>query len=420
MSATVPGVRRGRTYRRSVTSTAATVRDPSGGWFARHWASTWRLSLAGTVGVLLWIVVVAGDTSRHYHGVAGWPMVDLLLGALLLPLLLWRRKYPLPVALVLVASTAFLVAGIGAAAIAVISLSTGRQWSRIALVSGWWVVTGTVFAFVHPSTAPSADLLGTETTGVLSVAMLVALGLFIGARRELLARLHERIETAEREQASRVAQARVGERARIAREMHDVLAHRISLVAMHSGALAYREDLPAETVRETARMIQDNSHQALTELREVLGVLRDTDGRDDRPQPPQPLLSDLAGLVADLNVEGAQVHLSANGDLDDVPGTLSRTGFRILQESLTNARKHAPGIPVHATVTVVAGDHVALEVRNPVPTTTRGPHHPPSGLGLLGLTERAALSGGRLQYGVDRRREFVVTAWLPWFRDAPR
>lgn len=255
------------------------------------------------------------------------------------------------------------------------------------------------------------------TTSVLALAFAVAVGLFIGARRELVAQLHERAETAEREQELRVSQARVGERARIAREMHDVLAHRISLVAVHSGALAYRTDLTEDQVRETAGLIQENSHQALEELREVLGVLREPGTDPRRAAAPMPTLADIACLVESEREGGAIIALDTDGDLNSIPNTLSRNGFRIVQECLTNARKHAPTAPIAVRVAVSPDVGVRIEVANPAPT----PHSahnswPRSGLGLIGLTERVDLSGGELTYGVDRGRRFLVSASLPWER----
>ena len=131
-------------------------------------------------------------------------------------------------------------------------------------------------------------------------------GMYIGSRRELLWTLRDRAERAEAEQALRVEQGRLNERTRIAREMHDVLAHRISLIAMHAGALAYRTDLTAEEMRQTAELIQAKSHEALTDLRQVLGVLRDGEagGRSERPQPT---FADLSALV--LEAEGAGMRI---------------------------------------------------------------------------------------------------------------
>ena len=111
--------------------------------------------------------------------------------------------------------------------------------------------------------------------GLLSAIAMVVGGMYIGSRRELLWTLRDRAERAEAEQALRVEQGRLNERTRIAREMHDVLGHRISLIAMHAGALAYRTDLTAAETRQTAELIQSTSHEALTDLRQVLGVLRD-------------------------------------------------------------------------------------------------------------------------------------------------
>ena len=134
--------------------------------------------------------------------------------------------------------------------------------------------------------------------------------MYIGSRRELLATLRERADTAEAEQAARVAQARTAERAQIAREMHDVLAHRISLVTMHAGALTYREDLTADEMRATAAVIQENSHQAMVELREVLGLLRDGPG-DSAPELPQPSAVDLPALLDEARASGMRIESEA-------------------------------------------------------------------------------------------------------------
>ena len=247
-------------------------------------------------------------------------------------------------------------------------------------------------------------------------AVLLATGMYIGARRELMASLHDRAERAEREQALRVAQARANERARIAREMHDVLAHRMSLVAMHAGALAYRTDLSPEQTRDAAGVIQHGANRALADLREVLGLLRDSDLTADGepPERPQPTLCDVPGLVEEARAAGTRVTLS-----DDVrepqraPETAGRNAYRMIQEGLTNARKHAPHTPVAVRLSGAPGEELRVEVRNPLPLQ----HWPPTprggGLGLVGLAERAALSGGRFEHG-PTADEFVLRAWLPW------
>ena len=137
-------------------------------------------------------------------------------------------------------------------------------------------------------TTPTTPGTRTLLLGVAFAVIAAAIGMYIGARRDLLASLQDRAERAEREQELQVARAQAEERTRIAREMHDVLAHRMSLVAMHAGALAYRDNLTPDETREAAEVIQANSHRALTDLREILGVLRETnpDAPDAHQAPP--------------------------------------------------------------------------------------------------------------------------------------
>ena len=195
--------------------------------------------------------------------------------------------------------------------------------------------------------------------------------------------------------------------------MHDVLAHRISLVSMHAGALAFRDDLPREQQAAVALTIQDNAHLALQDLRGVLGVLRDTDGEPDGAlEPPQPGTGDLAALVAEASAAGIKVSF-----LDDVdgaaPATAGRTAYRIVQEGLTNARKHSPEARVTVHLTGAAGEGLAVRVTNPAPVGTAPARMPTSGLGLLGLRERIELVGGTLTHDWERE-EFVLHAWIPW------
>ncbi|KNX39258.1 hypothetical protein VV01_06825 [Luteipulveratus halotolerans] len=380
----------------------------------RVWGEVWRLGLGGFCGVIAWLGVMAEGRTRFYQDGDLWPFVDLALGALSLVVLLYRRRWPWAVATVLAVISAFALSPVGAGGIAMISLCTHRNWRQIVPTGVIWTVAGIVFAVIFPSDDTFTDRLTNLVFAVLASAFCIAAGLAIGARRELVAGLRERVETAEREQSLRVAQSKVAERARIAREMHDVLAHRISLVAMHSGALTYREDLSRDEVREAAAVIQSNAHTALTELREVLGVLRATDQDDARPEAPQPILGDLPDLIDAARMAGTDVRLDLAADVASMPEVLSRNAFRIIQEGLTNARKHAPGQPVTIAVHGEAGDRLSLEVTNPVPHEDTATAVPGAGLGLLGLTERAVLSGGELRYGVDRKQDFTLSAWLPW------
>jgi signal transduction histidine kinase len=234
--------------------------------------------------------------------------------------------------------------------------------------------------------------------------------MYIGSRRELMWTLRARAERAEAEQELRVAQARGTERARIAREMHDVLAHRISQISLHAGALAYRSDLTPEETRASAEVIRDKAHEALTDLRGVLGVLRDaTTG--ERLRAPQPTFADLPRLLDEARESGTRVELEDLVEGGDVPDAAGRTVYRIVQEGITNARKHAPGALVTVRISGGPDDGIEVLLRNPVgfgPSRTPG-----AGLGLVGLAERAELRGGRLDHGREGST-FVLRGWIPW------
>ena len=163
----------------------------------------------------------------------------------------------------------------------------------------------------------------------------------------------------------RLTQAKTAERTRIAQEMHDVLAHRISLIAVHANVLAYRDDLTREQTKEHAKVVREAAEKAVAELADVLGVLRGGEGADNTA-PPQPTLDRLPDLIADSRSAGTAVAVIGRmPDLDELPEDTSRTTYRILQECLTNARKHATGQPVTISITGEEGSHLALEVRNP-------------------------------------------------------
>ncbi|MEW1951825.1 histidine kinase [Terrabacter sp. NPDC080008] len=397
------------------------------------WGESWRLGTAFLFGLAIWGAVQAQLDQRGVDPAFGkdWLLVDLGVGACATALLLWRRRWPLVVALATTALSGVSSVSVGASLVALVSLSTRQRWREIAVVALPWMLAGVSHSLVYPTEA-AAITLPDIIIGLLSLAVSVAIGWAVGERRAFVASLHERALTAEREQAMRVVQAQVAERARIAREMHDVLAHRISLVAMHSGALAYRTDLTPEQVAETAEIVRASANRALTELRAVLGVLRDVPGpgasEHGSPEAPQPTLDDLDTVVAEARSAGTTVHLERSGDLDAVPEQVSRSAYRIVQEGLTNARKHAAGAAVRVSVSTAPGggpddEAVQVTLRNAVPRhdarAAEGIRPEPtvgSGLGLLGLTERAVLAGGELTYGPDRAGDFVLRARLPWSR----
>lgn len=384
------------------------------------WGKTWRFVVALVFG----LAVFVGSVGTALEDATTQPepalvLVDVLAGVLALVLLWFRRRWPLAVGMIVAAFSAFSALSIGAVILTVVSVATRRRWREVLLIGVLWLAGGFTFEQIYPTVEGAAPWWVTALISVLLYGICIAIGFYIGARRELVATLQLRAETAEREQSARVDQARTQERSRIAREMHDVLAHRISLVAMHSGALAYRTDLTREETADAAAIIRDNAHLALRELREVLGVLRDDVPDDGRPELPQPTLLVLAALVAEARSVGAEITYSmaatVTATLADLPESVSRGAYRIVQEALTNARKHAPGAPVVVDVTGSPAEGLTLEVRNPAVTRT-GETLPVSGLGLTGLTERAELAGGTLTSGVDRSGDFVVRAWLPWQR----
>jgi signal transduction histidine kinase len=187
--------------------------------------------------------------------------------------------------------------------------------------------------------------------------------------------------------------------------MHDVLAHRISLLAVHAGALEVRREAP-EAEREAAGVIRECAYEALEDLRQVIGMLRDQPSEDR----PQPTLRDVPALVEESREAGATVDLELAGR-DEVPAGAGRHAYRIVQEALTNARKHAPGAPVKVAVTGCADEGLVVEVGNAL---VRGGTIPGAGAGLVGLRERVQLAGGRLEHGPTPAGRFMVRAWLPW------
>lgn len=351
----------------------------------------------------------AGAEWDHARGLF-W--LDLTLGIVSLGLMQFRRRHPYLIAALLSVVLAFSAFASGPSCLATVSLATQRRWLQIVSIGLLGLVGSTIFAAIAPAPAGGAEPAWvTFTTNLVFTVALMAIGMYIGSRRELLWTLRERATRAEQEQELRVAQARTNERARIAREMHDVLAHRISLVTMHAGALSYRKDLERAAITRSAEIIQANAHEALTELRGVLGVLRGKDS-EANPDRPQPTIDDVPELITDARDSG--MHIEYEDVLADelpVPDAAGRTVYRIVQEGLTNARKHAPD----AKVSVVLhrdDDGVRVEVRNPL-RVGRNSATPGAGLGLIGLAERAELSGGELRHRINGHGEFVLRAWLP-------
>jgi signal transduction histidine kinase len=247
---------------------------------------------------------------------------------------------------------------------------------------------------------------------VVAYAALLGWGTWAQAREALLNSLRERAHRAEAEQHRRIAEARLAERTRMAREMHDVLAHRLSLLAVYAGALEYRPDAPPHRLAEAAGVIRAGVHQALDELREVVTVLRQDPDGGEPDNPPGPGLDDLPRLIRESAAAGLQVSFDDRVGLPaEVTPVTGRTAYRIVQEALTNARKHAAGHPVCVVLSGRPGGRLTVDVRNRL--AAAAPGLPGAGLGLLGLAERVALAGGELRHHTDNGH-FHLYAELPW------
>ncbi|MEU3601220.1 histidine kinase [Streptomyces sp. NPDC006798] len=273
----------------------------------------------------------------------------------------------------------------------------------------------------------------------------VLFGLYIGARRRLMESLRERADSLEAELSlladraeERAEWARTEERTRIAREMHDVVAHRVSLMVVHAAALqAVALKDPPKAVKNAA-LVGDMGRQALTELREMLGVLRSGDG-DRRAASPVPLaavgaaaaaaaaaaagadgdgpcLADLETLVGQSRQAGMVVEYAVHGEARDYPPEVEQTAYRVVQEALTNVHKHAAGAKVQVRLAHRDAE-VAMQVENGAPDAAGGGAHdadlPSGGNGLVGMRERVQALGGVFVSGPTEAGGFRVSAVLP-------
>ncbi|MGW5423324.1 sensor histidine kinase [Streptomyces sp. NPDC003943] len=375
----------------------------------RDWVvDTTIFLLAAFVGLL------AAETSATYSS-AAVALTDQLVGGLACCALWLRRRWPTGLAVTLsVVSVVAPTAG-GAVLAALFSVAVRRPFKEVAWIGLLAVAASTVQVFVRPDPSTRTPL--AIGIGIVLILLVTAWGMLVRSRRQLVEALRDRALRAEAEAELRAEQAQRQAREAIAREMHDVLAHRLTLLSVHAGALEFRPDAPPAQVARAAGVIRDSAHEALQDLREIIGVLRspyDDDGAGGAANRPQPTLATLDSLVSEVREAGMKVVLDSTvADPDAVPAATGRTVYRIVQEALTNARKHAPGAEVTLTVRGRPGEGLDLDVRNPAPTGPVPPV-PGSGQGLIGLTERATLAGGRLSHGPAPDGGFAVHAWLPW------
>lgn len=331
--------------------------------------------------------------------------------ALCAALLLCRR---MPVTAAVVTGAGFLLESqLWPVLVALYAVTVWR--SRVAAVA----LTGAVF--VPAAFGPFRELVNMPQVMLFPCSVLavpLAVGLATRSQRDLtgsLARQLEHLEAANRlrdeRERMRDEQVRMAERARIAREMHDVLAHRLSLLVLHTGVLQRRGDAAPDAmpdpVRERLDLLRTTSAHALDDLRDLLGALRDHEG----PVPLAPTADDLPALIAESERAGTRVRARTD-DLAGLPAAVRLAAHRIVQEALTNARKHAPGAPVDLTVTVTR-TRVVIRAENDCPVPPESGDRPPRGYGLVGIAERVAALHGDLTTGHTPGGSFLLTAELP-------
>ena len=343
------------------------------------------------------------------HSVA---VLDRTLGGLACLAVWLRRRWPAGLALAMVVVGFLSETAGGASMVAVFTLAVHRPFRYVAWIGGVDLALIPLYYWLRPD--PELPYAGTVAFTVLLTVSVIGWGMFVRSKRQLMLSLRDRARRAETEAHLRAERAQRLAREAIAREMHDVLAHRLTLLSVHAGALEFRPDAPREEIARAAGVIRESAHEALQDLREIIGVLRAGEPDDAAGGRPQPTLAALEALVAESREAGMKVTLDHRvADPAAVPASVGRTAYRIAQEALTNARKHAPGTEVTVQVRGTPGDGLTITVRNPAPAADVPPV-PGSGQGLIGLTERATLTGGRLEHGATADGGFEVRGWLPW------
>lgn len=417
----------------------------------RHiWNSTWKLGLAAliglTAGLFTWGLTLEEaerqtDVLNQQHDLlGGLLLLDLLLGIITTVLVAFRRVANLPITMVVALLAGFSSFSIGALLLSVTSLSTRRRpWpiliTLVALAGGTLIHELAVWPRVQISDEGIPGVV--VFLGMLLVFFLpVLLGWSIGSGRELVASLRREAAAARAGREAAHSRLRAEERNRIAREFHDELGHRLSMIALHAGALEYRKDIDPQQASEAAGRIRSSAQQALREVRSTLQVLRqepDSTGNSktddatglytpvDHSEPSPDVAEQLRSLAEEAATAGSQMTLDVTADFKKLPVSIGRHLYRIIQESLTNALRHSPGAPIQVKVTGAPGDRVEVIVSNPLLMASadvddsaeyRPEANAGSGLGLIGATERARLAGGGLS--VATGTEFTVKAWFPW------
>ncbi|OLZ67595.1 sensor histidine kinase [Streptomyces sp. IMTB 2501] len=383
----------------------------------RRTARDWVVDTCCFLLAVLLYLATAAVLFEHPDVPEGIVVLDVVLGGLSCGTVWVRRRWPVALAAAMVAVGLVSSTAGGASLVALFTLAVHRPFRYVAWIGGVNLALVPLYYWLRPDN--DLPYAGSVVFAVLLAVSVIGWGMFVRSKRLLMLSLRERARRAESEARLRAEQAQRLAREAIAREMHDVLAHRLTLLSVHAGALEFRPDAPREEIVRAAGVIRESAHEALQDLREIIGVLRAGESEDTAGERRQPTLAALDALVGECREAGMKVALDHRvADPAAVPASVGRTAYRIAQEALTNARKHAPGAEVTLSLTGTPGDGLTLTVTNP-PPTAEPTLVPGSGQGLIGLTERATLTGGRLEHGSTVDGGFAVRAWLPWGQTGP-
>ncbi|KIF74810.1 histidine kinase [Streptomyces sp. 150FB] len=438
-------------------TTTGAHRDGAGRTARRYWWWVRRRSVVLDVGLAAVSALECGVEGVRFAGTAALPSaMGAVFGVLAGAVLVLRRRWPFAVVLVSIAVTpaelGFLMGIVG-----LYTLAASEAPRRIiGALAGMSLAATLIVTFVRTRQNVSYEQLGSYGWYVPLIAVLMSLGLtappvlfglYVGARRRLMESLRERADSLEQELSlladraeQRAEWARTEERTRIAREMHDVVAHRVSLMVVHAAALqAVALKDPPKAVKNAA-LVGDLGRQALTELREMLGVLRTGEQvaalkAADRALIPVraplaavgvaaaaaaaaaaedgPGMEDIETLVGESREAGMVVELAVHGPVRAYPPAVEQTAYRVVQEALTNVHKHAAGSKVMVRLAHRSAE-VAMQVENgPSDGGAEDAHLPSGGNGLLGMRERVTALGGVFVSGETDTGGFRVSAVLP-------
>jgi signal transduction histidine kinase len=345
------------------------------------------------------------------------PLALLLLALAVPPLFLRDRR---PLAALLMALAARMVIPDNDAlllpVLAVLYTIAARQTRTTALAAGTVVVIATVAAEAAWGKKLEHGILGYALATIASCAAALALGLYGGARARLVEGLRERAERADRERELLAQRAVADERVRIAQELHDVVAHNVSLMVVQAQALGATVD--DERVTEPTRVIADLGRQTMAEMHRTLTLLR-ADGSEEADLAPQPGLANLDKLLEQLRTAGLDAELIIEGEPRPLAQAVDLSAFRIVQEALTNVVKHARGARTEVTLSY-QDDALLLSIVDSGDESARNQFARPSdGHGLIGMRERANLFGGTLTAEPRPGHGFAVTATLPYIAGGP-